>query len=239
MTVQVSLRLSEDLHRRLKAAAEADLRSLHSEVVWLLEEALATRDQASERPLHRCRDPVRLRRHVGDRHRPRGGAGDAWRAGAWAWPAAKRLALANDPLNLLAVDSGANRSKGDDDASTWLPDRTSYRCAHVARQVAVKHEYQLAVSSTERAMMTGVRRSCRNQPAPYGGTPTLAPSSLLASHAPATTRKPVPPKPKPAPAKPALQPKPAPQPRTDPRFGPHQAGRPRGDRVVDSDSASE
>jgi Protein of unknown function (DUF1524) len=63
---------------------------------------------------------------------------DAWQKGAARWAAGKRLALANDPLNLLAVDSAANRSKGDGDAATWLPPNKAYRCTYVARQVAVK-----------------------------------------------------------------------------------------------------
>jgi len=36
-------------------------------------------------------------------------------------PAGKRLALANDPLNLMAVDASTNRSKGDGDTASWLP----------------------------------------------------------------------------------------------------------------------
>ena len=52
---------------------------------------------------------------------------EAWQKGAATWPAGKRLALANDPLNLLAVDAGANRSKGDGDTSTWLPPNKSFR----------------------------------------------------------------------------------------------------------------
>ena len=35
--------------------------------------------------------------------------GDAWQKGAQQWPYAERVAFANDPLNLLAVESGANR----------------------------------------------------------------------------------------------------------------------------------
>jgi hypothetical protein len=34
-------------------------------------------------------------------------------------------------------------SKGDVDAATWLPPNRSYRCAYVARQVAVKVSYGL------------------------------------------------------------------------------------------------
>ena len=37
---------------------------------------------------------------------------DAWQKGAASWPAGKRLALANDPLNLLAVDSLSQQVQG-------------------------------------------------------------------------------------------------------------------------------
>jgi hypothetical protein len=46
---------------------------------------------------------------------------DAWQKGAQQWSAGKRIALANDPLNLLSVDAHSNRAKGDGDAATWLP----------------------------------------------------------------------------------------------------------------------
>ena len=47
--------------------------------------------------------------------------GDAWQKGAQQWSRGRRVALANDPLNLLSVDASANRQKGDGDAATWLP----------------------------------------------------------------------------------------------------------------------
>ena len=76
------------------------------------------------------------------RHRPRRRArqrlGQRRVAGSTS---SKRAALANDPLNLLAVDAGANRSKGDSNAASWLPPNKAYRCAYVARQVAVKAKY--------------------------------------------------------------------------------------------------
>lgn len=75
---------------------------------------------------------------------------DAWQKGAATWPAGRRLALANDPLNLLAVDAAANRSKGDGDTATWLPPNKSYRCTYVARQVAVKSKYGIWVTAAER-----------------------------------------------------------------------------------------
>lgn len=102
--------------------------------------------------------------------------GDAWQTGAQQWPAAKRLALANDPLNLLAVDASANRQKGDSDAASWLPPNKTYRCAYVARQIAVKHKYQLWVTAAEKAAMRRVLSGCQGQEAPTGGSPTLAPT---------------------------------------------------------------
>src|SRR3712207_4847441 len=68
---------------------------------------------------------------------------DAWQKGAQGWDDDRRTDFANDPLNLLAVDGPLNMQKGDGDAATWLPPNASYRCAYVARQVAVKTGYGL------------------------------------------------------------------------------------------------
>ncbi|MDX3387887.1 HNH endonuclease family protein [Streptomyces niveiscabiei] len=105
---------------------------------------------------------------------------DAWQKGAKYWDAGKRIALANDPLNLLAVDASTNRSKGDGDAATWLPPNTSYRCAYVAAQVAVKKKYGLWVSGAEKAAMEKVLTGCPNQKLPTGGNPTKAPERFTA-----------------------------------------------------------
>lgn len=47
--------------------------------------------------------------------------GNAWITGAQKLSPLQRTALANDPLNLLAVDGPANEAKRDRDAATWLP----------------------------------------------------------------------------------------------------------------------
>ena len=70
---------------------------------------------------------------------------DAWQTGAASWEEQTMREFANDPLNLLAVDSGLNRQKGDGDAATWLPPKKDYRCEYVARQIAVKDKYELWV----------------------------------------------------------------------------------------------
>jgi hypothetical protein len=102
--------------------------------------------------------------------------GDAWVTGAFSWPVAKRRALANDPLELLAVGSSANRQKGDGDAATWLPSYKAFRCAYVARQVAVKAKYGLWVTVAERDAVARVLARCPGQLAPHGTAPTLAPT---------------------------------------------------------------
>lgn len=92
--------------------------------------------------------------------------GDAWQKGAARWTPEKRRQFANDPLNLLAVGGAVNQAKGDGDAATWLPPRTAYRCAYVARQVAVKAKYAVAVTSAEREAMQRVLSRCPAQPLP-------------------------------------------------------------------------
>jgi hypothetical protein len=88
---------------------------------------------------------------------------DAWRTGASAWSTTRRTGLANDPGNLLAVDGPSNESKGDSDASEWLPPNAAYRCAYVARQVGIKAKYHLWVTPAERDAMRAVLSSCRGQ----------------------------------------------------------------------------
>ncbi|MCU1604187.1 MAG: Excalibur calcium-binding protein [Modestobacter sp.] len=102
--------------------------------------------------------------------------GDAWQTGAFAWDTAKRTALANDPLNLLAVDYSANRQKGDGDAASWLPGNKGYRCAYVARQVAVKAAYGLWVTPAEHDAIDTVLAGCPDEPVPATGTPAPEPA---------------------------------------------------------------
>lgn len=91
---------------------------------------------------------------------------DAWQKGAQKFDAAKRSALYNDPLNLLAVDGPTNASKGDSDASAWLPPNKAYRCAYVARQIAVKLKYGIWVIAAEKTAMQGILSSCPGQKLP-------------------------------------------------------------------------
>jgi hypothetical protein len=106
--------------------------------------------------------------------------GNAWSGGAARWDVRKRGAFANDPLNLLPADAGANRSKGDGDAATWLPPHKRFRCAYVARQVAVKRKYGLPVTPAEHDAIGRVLATCPGQRLPAdSGAPVLAPVRVV------------------------------------------------------------
>ena len=92
--------------------------------------------------------------------------GDAWQTGAQQWSTQQREAFANDPLELLATSGAVNQAKGDGDAATWLPPQKGFRCAYVARQVAVKARYHLAVTAAEQDAIARVLGSCPEQPLP-------------------------------------------------------------------------
>lgn len=88
---------------------------------------------------------------------------NAWQTGAFKLTIEKRTALANDPLNLLAVKGRLNSQKGDGDAATWLPPKKNYRCSYVARQVAVKYKYGLWLTAPEKAAILKLLQPCPEQ----------------------------------------------------------------------------
>jgi hypothetical protein len=119
--------------------------------------------------------------------------GDAWETGAQALTQAQRITLANDPLELTAVDGRSNDEKGDKDAASWLPSNSSFDCAYVARQISVKVTYALWITPAEHDAMAKVLASCstvRGTASPFASTgseATPAPATGLSSAAPPTT----------------------------------------------------
>lgn len=118
---------------------------------------------------------------------------NAWQTGAQKIGSDQRLAFANDPLNLLAVDGPTNEAKGDGDAATWLPPNKRFRCSYVARQVAVKKKYHLWVTSAEHDAIAGILSSCPGQKLPtssvipavrshVGGKPAAKPAATHTAH---------------------------------------------------------
>lgn len=91
---------------------------------------------------------------------------NAWQTGAQLLSVEQRIAFANDPLELLAVDGNANQAKADSDAATWLPANKAFRCQYVARQIAVKYKYSLWVTQPEKDAMLRVLSACPEQSLP-------------------------------------------------------------------------
>lgn len=88
---------------------------------------------------------------------------DAWQKGAQQFTQKQRVALANDSLELLAVDGSTNMQKSDGDAATWLPPNKPFRCQYVARQIAVKQKYGLWTTQAEHDAMKNILSSCPGQ----------------------------------------------------------------------------
>jgi hypothetical protein len=91
---------------------------------------------------------------------------DAWQKGAQQLTPGERESLANDALELLAVDGPANQQKSDGDAATWLPSNKPFRCQYVARQVAVKKKYNLWVTAAEKEAIKRILSTCPGQKLP-------------------------------------------------------------------------
>lgn len=103
---------------------------------------------------------------------------DAWQKGAQQLSPAQRVALANDPLELLAVDGAANQQKSDGDAATWLPPNKAFRCQYVARQIAVKKKYKLWITEAEKSAMERVLGACPGQGLPVDSLPRTIVNAL-------------------------------------------------------------
>lgn len=91
---------------------------------------------------------------------------DAWQKGAQLLTPERRAELANDPLELLAVDGAANQQKSASDAASWLPPNKAFRCQYVARQIAVKKKYSLWVTIAEKQAILNVLSLCPGQGIP-------------------------------------------------------------------------
>jgi Protein of unknown function (DUF1524) len=137
---------------------------------------------------------------------------NAWEAGAHGWSAKKRQKLANDFMNLEAVDSGTNSTKDDLTVNDWLPDDETDACFFVGRVVAIKHKYELTVTELEQQVMVETLTSptCDgSQVRPYVSSYFKVP------------------KPKPM-GEPKPKPKPTPTPKSEPKSEPSRPSVRRG-----------
>lgn len=77
----------------------------------------------------------------------------AWQMGAAHWSPEKRLAFANDPVNLIATDGPQNMAKSDSTPASWLPPHRAVRCAYALRYAQISLRYDLAVTPADQNVM--------------------------------------------------------------------------------------
>jgi hypothetical protein len=87
---------------------------------------------------------------------------NAWRSGADKWTDDKRSDFANDMERpqLFAVAASANRSKGDQDPSTWKPSNHDVWCQYAKDWIAVKAYWKLSVTEKERDALSEMLTTC-------------------------------------------------------------------------------
>lgn len=81
----------------------------------------------------------------------------AWDLGAFAWPAERRLAFANDPLNLVVTSKEENQAKSDALPSRWQPSDRFARCWYARRVAQVAATYELPLPQEDHR---AIRRAC-------------------------------------------------------------------------------
>ncbi len=87
---------------------------------------------------------------------------EAWRSGASSWTTTTRQAFAND-LNgpqLIAVSASSNRSKGDQDPSTWKPTHAGASCAYSKMWINTKSRWGLSLQSSEKTALQTMLNTC-------------------------------------------------------------------------------
>jgi hypothetical protein len=87
---------------------------------------------------------------------------NAWRSGASAWTTDQRQDFANDldDPQLVAVSASSNRSKGDQDPSTWKPQATGEWCVYAEDWIAVKTRWKLTVTTAEKSALADMLEKC-------------------------------------------------------------------------------
>lgn len=84
----------------------------------------------------------------------------AWRHGAEYWSDDQRLAIANDPLNLVAASERMNQEKSASGPGQWLPPVAALRCGYIENFVAVVAAYGLGINAEDERAARAVLSVC-------------------------------------------------------------------------------
>ncbi|MFI5932410.1 HNH endonuclease family protein [Actinoplanes sp. NPDC051494] len=87
---------------------------------------------------------------------------NAWRSGANKWTTDQRGDFANDldDPQLFAVSASSNRSKGDQDPSTWKPELESSWCEYAQDWITIKSVWKLTVTTAEKSALDSMLKTC-------------------------------------------------------------------------------
>ena len=71
-----------------------------------------------------------------------------------------RTFASDDDPQLVAVSASSNRSKGDQDPSTWKPADPASWCVYAEDWVAVKTHWKLTVTTAEKSALADMLEKC-------------------------------------------------------------------------------
>lgn len=128
--------------------------------------------------------------------------------GGWSWSADKRLEVANDPMNLQAVDGPTNGSKSDSGPATsptgstkkgtykttggkgFVPPNTAYTCTYATRFTEVAATYDLGLPAADITWLRDTLTGCAADEAAAVATATPATTPTTATPASKATTDP-------------------------------------------------
>ncbi|WP_132991744.1 HNH endonuclease family protein [Gordonia zhaorongruii] len=84
----------------------------------------------------------------------------AWDMGARSWTSLRRIAFANDPSNLVAVDGSSNQAKSDAEPARWMPPLRDFHCQYAVQFALVLHRYGLPVDAPSRGVLADALSRC-------------------------------------------------------------------------------
>jgi hypothetical protein len=87
----------------------------------------------------------------------------AWKSGAYAWPEDQRVAFANDPANLRAVDGPTNNGKSDKGPARWMPStvgNAGFDCQYATDYTNVLVKYDLTAPAEDLGTLRSTLSLC-------------------------------------------------------------------------------
>lgn len=77
-----------------------------------------------------------------------------------SWSTAKKTQFANDMSQLIAVDAGANRQKGDSGPSGWMPGNKNETCSYTTIWITTASRYGISITSSDKTALQKGIESC-------------------------------------------------------------------------------